>query len=115
MDFFYVTTYVNGFSPGLQNAFVGGSFSPVKDCTINAHYHYMATATNLPNTDMTLGHCIDLDASYDIRKDISLSAGISYMTGTKTMEKLKRANDDGSLKWAWLSVKFKPSIITQKW
>ncbi|MBO4800340.1 MAG: hypothetical protein J5545_00485 [Bacteroidaceae bacterium] len=115
MDFFYISTYVNGFSPGLQNAFFGGSITPIKDLTFKAHYHYMATATKLSSIDMTLGHVVELEASFKLRKDAELSAGFSYMTGTESMERLKRASDDGSLRWGWLSLKINPTLFTSKW
>jgi hypothetical protein len=62
-----------------------------------------------------LGHEFELTASYQIIKDLKISAGFSYMTGTKTMEKLKRATDDGNLKWGWLSLNISPRIFTTKW
>ena len=48
-------------------------------------------------------------------KDVNLSAGYSYMTGTETMERLKRASDQGSLRWAWLSLSISPKLFTNKW
>lgn len=115
MDFFYVTTYVNGFTPGLQNAYFGGHVKPVKNLNLSATYHYLATAVNVKDVNKTLGHEIELEASYNILKDVSLSVGFSYMTGTKTMEKLKRASNDGSLRWGWVSLNIAPRIFTTKW
>ncbi len=115
MDFFYVSTYVFGFTPGLQNAYIGGHYKPLKKLTLQANYHYLATATKLTNIDMTLGHEIDIQAKYVFTKDISLSAGFSYMTGTETMEKLKRASNDGNLRWGWFSLSVTPRIFTTKW
>lgn len=115
MDFFYVSTYVFGFTPGLQNAFAGFHFQPIKNLTVKADYHYMATATKLANMDMTLGHQIGIEARYVFTKDIRLSAGYSFMTGTDTMEKLKRASDNGSLRWAWFSLSISPRIFATKW
>lgn len=115
MDFFYVSAYVNGFSPGLQNAYIGGEVKPIKNLTLNAYYHYMAMATTLENINKTLGHEIELAASYDFGKIATLSAGFSYMTGTKTMEQLKRASSDGSLRWGWITLNIKPTIFSTKW
>ena len=47
MDFFYVSTYVNGFSPGLQNLYAGGSWKPTSKLDLKVTYHYMAMATKL--------------------------------------------------------------------
>lgn len=115
MDFFYVSTYVNGFTPGLQNAFIGGFVRPTKEMRVGFEYHYLAMSTSLTDMDKTLGHEFELKAEYKVMKDVNLSAGFSYMTGTKTMERLKRASDDGSLKWGWLSLNISPRIFTTKW
>lgn len=115
MDFFYVSTYVHGFTPGLQNAYFGGHYQPFKKLTVQANYHYLATATKLIAMDMTLGHEFEIQAKYSFSKDINLSGGFSYMTGTETMEKLKRASADGSLRWGWISLNITPRIFSTKW
>ncbi len=115
MEFFYLSTYVNGFTPGLQNAYVGGTFNPLKNLSFKATYHYLATGTKLEELNRTLGHEIELEAAYSLFKDLRVSAGYSYMTGTETMERLKRASSDGSLRWAWLSVMFTPRLFSAKW
>ena len=115
MDFFYVSTYVNGFTPGLQNFFVGGYVRPIKAMRIGLEYHYLSMSTSLPKMDQTLGHEFELKAEYKVIKDVTASAGFSYMKGTETMEKLKRASKDGSLKWGWLSLSISPRIFTTKW
>lgn len=114
MDFFYLSTYVNGFSPGLQNLFAGATFRPLKGLSLTGRYHYMAITTDLNDIDKTLGHVLEAEANYNIAKDVSLSAGFSYMTGTETMERLKRASGDGSLRWAWLSLNVSPRLLTTK-
>lgn len=115
MDFFYVSTYVNGFTPGLQNLYVGGTYSPLKGLKLGITYHYMAMATKLSNMNRTLGHDIDLEASYQIMKDVRLSAGFSFMSGTESMEKLKRATQNSNLRWGWFSLVVNPRIFSTKW
>lgn len=115
MDFFYVSTYVNGFSPGLQNAFIGGHYNPMKGLRLDVSYHYLATSTKLSEIDMTLGHEIELSASYQLMNDCKLSAGYSFMMGTKSMVRLKRAADDRYLRWAWLTLNISPRIFTTRW
>lgn len=115
MDFFYFSAYNDGFSPGLQNAFIGGYVSPIQNLKIGLDYHYLAMSTKLAGLNKTLGHEFELTASYQIIKDVRVSAGFSYMTGTKTMERLKRASSDGSLRWGWLSLNITPRIFTTKW
>ncbi len=115
MDFFYLSTYVNGFTPGLQNAYIGGTYRPLKKLSFKAAYHYLALGTKLKDLNSTLGHEIELEAGYSLFKDVRISAGFSYMTGTETMERLKRASGDGSLRWAWLSAIFTPRLFSAKW
>ncbi len=88
MDYFYESAYINGFTPGLQNAFVGAHFTPDAKFACHATYHYLATATELNSLDRTLGHSIELQANYKFSKDISLVAGYTHMIGTETMDRL---------------------------
>ena len=115
MEFFYLSTYVNGFTPGLQNAYIGATYSPLKKLILKATYHYLATGTKLEGLNRTLGHELELEAGYAMAKDVRIAAGFSYMTGTETMERLKRASGDGSLRWAWLTVLFTPRLFSAKW
>ena len=115
MDFFYVQSFLNGFSPGLQNLYAGVSCNPIKGLSLSTTYHYMATATKLNGINKTLGHDIDFEASYQVLKDASVSLGFSYMTGTETMEKLKRTEEGNNLKWAWVSLVVSPRLFTYKW
>ena len=115
MDFFYVQAFSDSFSPGLQNLFAGVSYFPIKGLKLNATYHYLATATTLNNNSKTLGHDIDIEASYQILKDTRISLGFSYMKGTETMEKLKQSEDNNDLKWGWFSLSVSPRIISKNW
>ena len=115
MDFFYVQAFSDSFSPGLQNLFAGVSYFPIKGLKLNATYHYLATATTLNNNSKTLGHDIDIEASYQILKDARISLGFSYMKGTETMEKLKQSEDNNDLKWGWFSLSVSPRIISKNW
>lgn len=115
MDYFYKSAYLNGFTPGLQNAFVGGYFNPTSKLTIHAAYHYMAVATKLQGLDKTLGHDIELEASYQFTKDISLSLGYTYMIGTETMNRLKQGAEDKHVRWGWFSLSISPRLFTFKW
>ncbi|MBR3856966.1 MAG: alginate export family protein [Bacteroidaceae bacterium] len=115
MDFFYVQAFSDTFSPGLQNLYAGASYSPIKGLNLRASYHYLAMATKLEGLAKTLGHDIDVEASYQILKDASVAVGFSYMAGTDTMEKLKRAEGNDDLKWAWFTLMVSPRIISKKW
>lgn len=115
MDFFYVSTYFNGFTPGLQNAYVGAFCQPLKGLNLNASYHYLAMATTLTDMNRTLGHEWEFQASYAIARDVSLSAGVSVMRGGETMERLKRSGNENYLRWGWLSLNVNPRIFSIKW
>lgn len=115
MDFFYVSSYYGTFSPGLQNAYIGAIYQPIKGLRCNASYHYLATATHLQKLDKALGHEIEVEASYQLMKDVRLAMGISLMKGTETMEALKRSTDKHQLHWGWLMLNVSPRVFTGKW
>ena len=114
MDFFYVSTYVGGFTPGLQNLYVGADYSPVKGLKADLSYHYLATATKLEDSEMTLGHELELSLSWNFMKNASLSAGYTFMKGTETMEALKRTGDNHRLHWGWLMLTVRPTFFSTK-
>ena len=62
-----------------------------------------------------MGHNIDISAKYLLMKDVSISAGYSYMSGTETMERLKRSTADRKLRWGWLMLIVSPQLFTTKW
>ena len=115
MDFFYVSTYYNGFTPGLQNYYAGVSYKPISKLKFDAAYHYFAIATNTKTLKKPLGHEIELTAAFTPIKEVTVSLGYSYMHGTKTMEQLKRVDSDRHLHWAWLNLIVKPRFLHIKW
>ena len=115
MDYFYESAYTNGFTPGLQNAFVGTFGRPIAQLSLSATYHYLAVTTELHNLNRTLGHSIDLQASYRFTKDISLTAGYTMMFGTETMDRLKQGNSSKTARWGWFSLVISPNMFTTKW
>lgn len=115
MDYFYESAYTNGFTPGLQNAFVGAFSNPNSKLRLGATYHYLAVATQLDNFNSTLGHSVELEGSYQFTKDISLSAGYTMMFGTDTMMNLKRNGSDKRARWGWFTLAISPSLFTAKW
>lgn len=115
MDFFYVSAYLNGFTPGLQNAYLIATYNPIKQLSLSGGYHYLATATKLNDMGMRLGHEVELQANYAFTPDVNVSAGLSMMKGSDTMERLKRASNNNRLRWVWLSLSVNPRIFTTKW
>lgn len=114
MDFFYLRTYVNGFTPGLQNVYAGTSWSPVQAVKMDLAFHFFATAAKLIDSDKALGHMLEFTGQYKIVDGISLSLGYSFMYGTETMNVLKRSSDKNSLHWLWLMLRATPRIMQGK-
>lgn len=115
MDYFYQSAYINGFTPGLQNAFAGVSGKPLNSLSCGATYHYLAVATYLDDLDRTLGHSIELQASYRFCKDIALAMGYTMMTGTETMARLKQEGSSKRAHWGWFSLVVNPRLFSTKW
>ena len=114
LDYFYESAYINGFTPGLQNAYIGISSKPVSKLDLSATYHYLAVATHLNGLSNTLGHSIDLMGSYRFTKDISLTAGYTLMLGTETMSRLKQDGSSKTSHWGWFSLIVSPRLFTTK-
>ena len=115
MDFFYVDSYVGGFTPGLQNLYTGGSVNPVKGLNIHAAYHFFAIATNLENMKKPLGHEVELSLNYSFAKFVRVGAGYSYMRGTETMERLQHVSENRQLHWGWVMISVTPTLFTTQW
>lgn len=116
MDFFYMSNYVGGFTPGLQNLFVGGSVKPINGLSFNGAYHYYAIATNLDyvNTN-TLGHEVEVSTSYSFNNTVAVSAGYTFMKGSETMELLNQVSEKRQLHWAWVMLSIKPTLFKTIW
>ena len=115
MDFFYVSTYVNGFTPGLQNLYAGVSWTPVKPLSADAAYHFFSTAVPVQDANQALGHEVELQLTWTIIPSVSLSAGYSFMQGTETMSILKRSTHNNRLHWGWLMLNVTPTFFKGKW
>ena len=119
MDFFYMKNYYHGFTPGLQNLYLGGNVNPVDGLNLNAAYHYYAIATDLDYLDSkTLGHEVDFSASYAFNKAVSVSAGYTYMHGTETMvilQQIQEVTEQRNLHWGWLMLSVKPTLFSTIW
>ena len=115
LDYFYESAYINGFTPGLQNAFVGVSGNPVGKLNGKLTYHYLAVATHLQNLSMTLGHSIEVELSYQFTKDVSLVLGYTHMFGTETMARLKQEGGSSQARWGWFSLVVNPRLFSVKW
>ena len=111
MDFFYMQTYVGGFTPGLQNLYFGADYKPLNNLSLTGNYHYFATAYKLPNFDRTLGHELEFSTSWQFDKYVAFQAGYTFMSGSETMERLHRTSDKRHLHWLWAQLIFTPKIF----
>lgn len=115
MDFFYVSAYYGGYTPGLQNYYGGVEYLPIAPLSLSATYHYLATASKINDADRTLGHELELGISYRPINFVKVSAGYSYMHGSSTLERLQRVEGKNNLHWAWLMLTINPRILNFKW
>lgn len=115
LDYFYESAYINGFTPGLQNAFIGASGKPWKGLDCGITYHYLAVATQLKDLGSTLGHSVDVLLGYTFNSFISLSVGYTYMMGTETMARLKQEGVGQHAHWGWFSLVVSPTLFSKKW
>ena len=115
MDFFYVSTYVYGFTPGLQNLYAGVTWNPVKSLTADAAFHFFSTAVPVQEASKALGHEVELEVTWTIVPSVSLSAGYTFMQGTETMSILKRSSAHNRLHWGWLMLNVTPTFFKGRW
>ena len=115
LDFFYESAYSQGFTPGLQNAYVGVFGNPIRKLDGKLTYHYLATASKIQDLQRELGHSFELEATYRFTKDIKLTVGYTFMTGTETMRRLKHDNSSKDAHWGWFSLSITPTLFTTKW
>ena len=115
MDFFYMSSYVDNFTPGLQNLYAGGTVNPIKGLSINADYHFFAIATNLDYLKSPLGHEVEVSASYTFAKFVKVAAGYSFMKGTETMQQLQHLTENRQLHWGWVMLNISPTLFKTSW
>ena len=111
MDFFYVTTYYGGNTPGLQDFHAGLNWHPEGQLEFGSMYHILATGIKFEDQTRVLGHELELTATWKPMKDLKLKAGYSFMKGTKTMEQLKRTANKNHLHWGWLMLIVTPEFF----
>ena len=112
MDFFYVEAYYGGNTPGLQDLHLGVQWNPTAALDLEAAFHYLATSVVVEDLSRTLGHELELSASWQLSRDVKLQAGYSFMKGTETMVRLKRTSDKNHLQWGWLMLSVTPEFFS---
>ena len=115
MDYFYASTFANGYAPGLMDARIGSRFRASDKVDMELNYHYFSTAVKVQDLKKYLGSEVDYQINWSIMKDVKLSAGYSFMRGTKTMDAVKTGNHKSWQDWGWLSLNINPKILFVKW
>ena len=115
MDYFYANLFVNGYAPGLMNSRIGGRFRASDKVDMELNYHYFTTAVKLPDLKKSLGSEVDYQINLSVMKDVKLSAGYSFMRGTKTMDVVKGGNHKSWQDWGWVSLNINPKVFFTKW
>lgn len=117
MDYFYASAW-QGVAPGLQDAQLGINFKVSKKVSMQLNYHYFATAVEVDDVDdlnKSLGSEVDYQLDWNVMKDVKLSAGYSFMLGTKSMDLVKGGDHERWQDWGWVSVNINPRILFVKW
>ena len=118
MDYFYASAFNKGFAPGLIDGRLGARFRASAKVDMELNYHYFATATEVDfkeDLKKSLGSEVDYQINWSVMKDVKLSAGYSFMLGTKTMDAVKGGNHNSWQDWGWVSVNINPKVFFTKW
>lgn len=114
MDYFYASAW-QGVAPGLQDAQLGVNFNASKKVSMQLNYHYFATAAKVDDVNKGLGSEVDYQLDWNVMKDVKLSAGYSFMRGTKSMDIVKGGDHKRWQDWGWVSVNINPRVLFVKW
>lgn len=114
MDYFYASAWL-GTAPGLQDAQLGVNFKTSQKVSMQLNYHYFATAAKLDDVKKGLGSEVDYQLDWNVMKDVKLSAGYSFMLGTKSMDIVKGGDHKRWQDWGWVSLNINPRILFVKW
>ena len=115
MDYFYASLFKDGFAPGLMDSRVGVRFRAFAKVDMELNYHYFTTAVKLADLSKSLGSEVDYQINWAVMKDVKLSAGYSFMRGTKTMDVVKGGDHKSWQDWGWVSLNINPKVLFVKW
>lgn len=99
---------------GLSDIQAGLRTKAVKNVNMQLNYHYFMLNPKL-GEKKDLGHELDFQLSTKLMKDVTLTAGYSFMLGTKTMEDLKGGYHKSWQDWAWMQLNISPRLLFTKW
>ncbi|KHJ39396.1 hypothetical protein PBAC_03820 [Pedobacter glucosidilyticus] len=118
MDYFYVGNHKN--TVGLQDFLLKFNYTS-NPWKLELTPHLFTTAADVINPknttqtmDSYLGTEIDLISSYQLHKNIGITAGYAQMFGSETLEALRGGNRELGNNWAFLMINFNPTIFSIK-
>ena len=116
MDYFNNGTFQN--SVGLHDLYLNGKIQFSK-WNLEAAPHVFYADKDIFNTNnekmsALLGTELDLMATYQVEKDLKITAGYSQLFATNSFETLKKSPKNTQNQWAWLMVTFEPILFTVK-
>jgi hypothetical protein len=116
MDYFYVGNHKN--TVGLQDVFLKFNYASDK-WKFSVSPHMFMTAADVidplnatKTMDSYLGTEVDLVASYQLHKNVGVSAGYSQMFASDTMEAIKPGSKSLDNNLGWIMVNINPRIFT---
>lgn len=119
MDYFYLTSFINGLNPGLWDNQLGITFKPSAKVTLALNYHHFQTTTDVysfgEKQSRVLGSECDSQFTWNMMKDVTFSAGYSVMLGSDVMKAVKGGDPSRWHDWAWVSLNVNPKVLITKW
>lgn len=83
--------------------------------TISGNYHYFLTGEKYGDLEWELGHEADFQVTARLLRDLTITAGYSFMLGTETLDYFKSGNHLMWQDWGYLTICFNPRILKLKW
>ncbi len=110
MDFFTAIP-----TQGLSDIQAGLGCKAVRGLNMKLNYHYFMLNNKIGDLKKELGHELDFQVSGKLQKDVTLTAGYSFMLGTETMDAVKGGSHDTWQDWAFVQLNINPRVFFAKW
>ncbi|WP_138476440.1 alginate export family protein [Dyadobacter bucti] len=115
MDYFYAA---NGFGKGgLADFYVSSLIKATEKMSIQADVHHFSSATDIRDTQdkklsNDLGNELDIIATYNLTKTISIQGGYCTFLTTSSLARVKAVKDPQKMaNWAYLMISIKPDFL----
>jgi len=101
---------------GLVDIYLKFDIKVFKNTNFNADFHYFALQNkyvyNNNVIDKYLGMQDDFSFKINIKNDVTINLGYSFLVGTKSLEIIQaRGNKDKLASWAWVMLTVKPEFL----